>query len=505
VNRDEEPTMKSLPLLIGLLICFCAFSRAVGAQTAPPQERLVFEHVTVIDVATGSALADRSVVIADRRISAVKRSSDGGIPNGAKVIDATGKFLIPGLWDMHVHFLAKPNGTLFVANGVTGVRVMWGNPKGDATGSVSLPHTQWRQEFADGKAVGPRMVIASELVDGPNPIWPGSVVVRNAAEGREAVRAAKKAAADFVKVYELIPPDAYFAIAEECKALGIPFAGHVPQLITAAQASDAGQSTFEHLYGIREACSTRQDEVMQKRAEALRNSKGLETIRAVGKAQREMIRASFSESKAQSLFAQLKKNGTWQCPTLTVLRSISQLDDAKFTDDPRLKYLPGWVRVFWDPKNDFRFKTTTAADFALMKKNFQDDVHLVLAMKNAGVGILAGTDEANPYCFPGFSLHDELALLVKAGLSPAEALQTATINPARFLGKQRTQGSIEEGKDADLVLLDGNPIVDIHNTTAIRAVVASGRLFDRAGIDQILTDAERASREKPQDDPKTKS
>jgi adenine deaminase len=180
------------------------------------------------------------------------------------------------------------------------------------------------------------------------------------------------------------------------------------------------------------------------------------------------------------------------------------LDDTKFTDDPRLKYLPGWVRAFWDPKNDFRFKTYSAADFARMKKNFEDDLHLVLAMKDAGVGILAGTDEGNPYCFPGFSLHDELALFVKAGLSPAESLQAATINPARLLGKERTQGSIEEGKDADLVLLEANPLLDIHNTTAIRAVVASGRLFDRGAIDQILTDAERASREKPQDDAKTK-
>jgi hypothetical protein len=188
--------MKSLPFR--LAICLCAFSRAVGAQAAPAQERLVFDHVTVIDVAKGVALPDRSVLVEGGRISAVEETGAVPGPANATVVNATGKFLIPGLWDMHVHFLAKPYGALFVANGVTGVRVMWGNPKGDTPGSVSLSHTQWRQDYAEGKAVGPRMVIASELIDGPNPIWPGSVVVRNAAEGREVVRAAKKAGADFV-------------------------------------------------------------------------------------------------------------------------------------------------------------------------------------------------------------------------------------------------------------------------------------------------------------------
>jgi imidazolonepropionase-like amidohydrolase len=338
------------------------------------------------------------------------------------------------------------------------------------------------------------MVIASGLVDGPNPIWPGSVVVRSAAEGREAVRAAKKGGADFIKVYELIPTDAYFAIADEAKLLGIPFAGHVPELVTAAQASDAGQKSMEHLYGIRSGCCAREDELIKQRAEVIKDAKGIDALRAIGKSERDVLRESYSEAKAQDLFAKLRKNGTWQCATLNVLRSLAWLDDAKLATDARLKYLPPGMRAFWDPKNDFRFKTTTPEDFARRKEDFRSNLALVAAMNKAGVRFLAGTDEANPYCFPGFSLHDELALLVEAGLTPLEALQTATINPARYLGSDRSRGTVRAGNDADIVLLDANPLVDIHNTTRIRAVVADGRVFERDALDRILRDAEQGAK-----------
>jgi hypothetical protein len=471
----------------------------LGAEAeAPPRETLVLAHATVIDVANGSLLSDRTIVVTEGRISAVGPAGDVATPAGAKVVDAAGKYLIPGLWDMHVHFGIKEYGELFVANGVTGVRVMWGNPPDPTKSGPSDFHFRWRDEFEAGKTIGPRMVIASGIVDGPDPIWPGSVVVRNAAEGREAVRAAKKAGADFVKVYELIPVDAYVAIADEAKVLGIPFAGHVPQLVTPVQASDLGQRSMEHLYGLPSGFSSREDEVMKKRAKGLKTKKGIAALRANSEAVRAIIKSSYNEEKAKDLFAKLKKNGTWQCPTLTVLRSIAWLDDARFVDDPRLKYVPPEVMAFWNPKTDFRFKTKTAADYALMKQEFKESLELVKKLQSAGVGILAGTDELNPYCFPGFSLHDELSLLVDAGLTPLESLQTATINPARYCAKADRQGTIEAGKDADLVLLDANPLTDIRATTKIRAVVAGGRMYDRAALDRLLSEAEkRAPKKEP--------
>ena len=277
---------------------------APGAK-APPQKTIVFEHVTVIDVTGKSPQADQSVVIAAGRITTVGRTGDIAKPADATVVDATGKYLIPGLWDMHVHFHFKSSGALFVANGVTGVRVMWGNATEVEQTEGRRYHHRWHDEFAEGKAIGPRMVIASGLVDGPNPVWPGSVVVRNAAEGREAVKAAKKAGADFVKVYELIPADAYFAIADEAKTLGIPFAGHIPEAITAAQASDAGQKSMEHLYSILVGCSTDEDELMKKRTVALKDAKGLATLTAIweGRARRDSQHLQRSEGPERSSHA----------------------------------------------------------------------------------------------------------------------------------------------------------------------------------------------------------
>jgi adenine deaminase len=173
-----------------------------------------------------------------------------------------------------------------------------------------------------------------------------------------------------------------------------------------------------------------------------------------------------------------------------VLRAFGSLDDPGFAADPRLKYVDPFTRTFWDPKRDFRFKSMKPEDFAAQRRSFGRSLELVGRMHKAGVPIIAGTDEANPYIFPGFSLHDELALFVKAGLTPADALRTATLNPAKFLGREATLGTVEPGKEADLVLLDADPLADIANTTKIRAVVSRGLLLDRAALDGMLKAAE---------------
>ncbi len=202
------------------------------------------------------------------------------------------------------------------------------------------------------------------------------------------------------------------------------------------------------------------------------------------------LRDSYRDDLAASLFAKLKANGTWQCPTLAVLRALGSLDDPKFTDDPRIKYVDPFTRMFWNPKADFRLRAMKPEDFAAQRKSFERALARVGDLSRAGVPILAGTDEANPYIFPGFSLHDELTLLVRAGLTPAQALQAATICPARYLGREATLGSVEPGKEADLVLLDADPLADIANTTRIRAVIYRGRLLDRPALDAMLKAAE---------------
>ena len=456
-------------------------------QSSQPKS-LVFTHVTVIDATGAPARAEMTVVISDDRITELGSAGTVRIPEGARVVDATGKFLIPGLWDMHVHWYQydKAYLRLFTANGVTGVRVMWGAPI----------HFQWRKEIQEGNLLGPRMVIASTIVDGPKPIWPASIAVANATEARQAVIKLKQDGYDFIKVYSVLPRAAYFAIADEAKKQGLEFVGHVPFSVSAAEASDAGQRSVEHLTGILAACSTREEELRKGYVDAYFNPPTGQRLPSPTQTRplNRMALETFSPQKATALFARLKQNHTWQCPTLTVLRSGAFINDSNFRNDPRLKYMPKQLRTQWDPSTDFRFKQRTAEDFDLSRQTYKKQIELVGMMNRAGVEFLAGTDVSNPYCFPGFSLHDELALLVKAGLSPMEALQTATLNPARFLGREKELGTIEKDKIADLVLLEANPLEDIRNTTKINSVVLNGRLLDTKALGQLLAEVEVAAK-----------
>ena len=417
-------------------------------------------------------------------ITAVQSAARARVPGNAQAVDATGKFLIPGLWDMHVHWYDDRFVSLFIANGVTGVRQMWGMPM----------HFDWRERTRSGALVAPRFAIASTIVDGPNPVWPGSIVVNDAVEARATVRKIKDGGFDFVKVYSQLSRESYLAIADEAKKLGIPFAGHVPSSMTVIEASNAGQRSIEHLTGVLTATSAAEEEVTRQRAEIRKalGGKPLDTTaRAALRQLDERVLATYDETKASALFATFVRNGTWHSPTLVVLRSMASLDDPAFTSDPRLKYMPPSIRNSWVPKNDFRLSTRTPEDYAAARRLFRKQLEVVGAMHRAGVKLIAGTDVLNPFAFPGFSLHDELALLVEAGLTPVEALKAATLNAADYLGQRNVRGTIESGKSADLVLLDANPLENVANTKRIASVVFDGRLLDRRQLDTMLADAER--------------
>jgi hypothetical protein len=204
---------------------------------------------------------------------------------------------------------------------------------------------------------------------------------------------------------------------------------------------------------------------------------------------------SFDEKKAAALFTRFVKNRTWHVPTLTVLRAFWYFDDPAFINDTRLRYIPPFIRqaLGWNPKDAFGFKIRTAEDVSQGKRLFQKQLELVGLMHRAGVRLMAGTDTPNPFVFPGFSLHDELELLVKAGLTPMEALQSATRNPAEYLNLQGSLGTVEKGKIADLVLLEANPLDDISNTKKIAAVVISGKLIPKTQLQEMLAAVEKAA------------
>jgi imidazolonepropionase-like amidohydrolase len=469
-------------------LLFLLLASPLQAQEQP--KPLAFIHVTVIDGTGAKPKTNQTVLITSDRITAVGQTGKVKLPDDAQVVDATGKFLIPGLWDMHVHATAIPHfATLYLANGVTGVRDMFSPP-------ASL--FALRKRIQDGKALGPRIVAAGQIVDGQQPIWPGSIEAKTAEEGVRAVTTVKQAGSDFVKVYSKLSRDVYLAIVDEAKKQGIPFAGHVPRSVRASEASDAGQRSIEHLTQVLEDCSPQGESIRKEATDAaarLDKSRPdyTQQLLALVRQRDQKILDTYDPKLARALFAKFKKNQTWQCPTLLVLRNTALPNDTTITGDSRVKYLPPYAGNSWDPKNDFRFKTWTPDDFEMAKKTYRKNVELVGAMRKAGVEFLAGTDVMNPYCLPGFSLHDELALLVEAGLTPMEALQTATHNPARFFGKEKEMGTVQAGKRADLVLLDADPLLDIRHTTKIRAVVANGRLLDRAVLDKFLADAEKAA------------
>lgn len=424
-------------------------------------------NVAVVDVVAGEVVADQLVLIKGDRIQFIGDHDAGTVPESAKRIDGREHFIVPGLWDMHIHWYDKPSMRLFTTNGVTGVRVMFGGPE----------HRAWREEFGSGASLGPRMVVAGPIVDGPEPIWAGSIEAGSVEEGRAAVVRTKDLGADFVKVYSKLPADVYREIAKEASRQQFPFAGHVPSAISPLEASELGQHTIEHMTGIAHHCAD---------PEKLIDSPTPSTLPS------EEVWNAFDDQRAEELFDSFKQNETWQCPTLVVLRNIAHLHDPRFREDDRLELVPPNIRAMWNPENDFRFRGRTEEQFTAMARSYERSLTLVGKMNRAGVPLIAGTDTGNPFCYPGSSLLEELQLLVAAGLSPAEAIRTATLNPARCLGLADQLGTVEQGKLADLVLLTANPLEDIANLKRIHGVFQNGAYVDREQLDTI--DAELRDR-----------
>ncbi len=479
-------------LTIALLLISLSLPAAWSQQKLQPNI-LAISNVTVIDATSAPAKPNLTVIITEDRITEIGKTGEVAIPKNAQAVDGTGKFLIPGLWDMHVHTVFKTLPEtyfpMFIANGVTGVRDM-------AAGDLGFLK-QLRKDINEGRLLGPR-IIAGQMVDGPMPVWPGlPISISNEADARKAAATVKNNGLDFIKVYSLIPRQAYFALADEAKKLRVTFAGHVPISVTAFEASDAGQKSIEHLEGILRGCSAIEPELRKTLEDALKDAKDTNQMRA------SLVRAlnetdsraldTYSPEKAAALFARFAANGTWQAPTLVVHRTGAFLDDKNFTNDPRLKYVRRDIADSWQNQDDFRLKDRTPESSARYKMLFQKKLELILAMHRAGVKMLAATDALVWYVFPGFSLHDELELFVKAGLTPIEALQTATRNPATYLGLIDMVGTVEQGKKADLVLLDANPLENINNTKRINAVIVNGRLIPKVSLDKMLRDVEAAA------------
>jgi hypothetical protein len=469
-------------ILSRLVIAFTATVMCFALTTpSRAQSTVAITHVTVINPGTSSVLLDQTVVITDATIASVNPSQSVAIPKGARVLEARGQYLIPGLWDMHVHTAFGdwfPGGRdvilpLFIANGVTGVRDMGGD----------LPVLfEWRKQIAAGEIAGPRIIVSGPMLDGYLPgnklRFPSSIPITTPESAVAAVDSLKSQGVDFIKVQSVISHDAYLAAAAEAHKQNLPIVGHVPDKLRISETIAAGQKSIEHLMGIFEGCSTEEDKFIR------------------GEGNLKLLLSTPDQSRCDAIIHSLAQNQVWQCPTLAWQRGGTFLDQLDWDHQPLDKYVPApWRNITWRRFADEMMPDLKRDPLALRQEYFKRNLQMVGTMHRAGVPFLAGTDAApGIYVMPGFSLHDELANFVEASFSPMEALQTATSLPAKFLGQEKTFGSIEPGKAADAVLLTANPLTDIRNTSKIRAVVASGRLFDRPDLDAMLAAVEAAAK-----------
>jgi imidazolonepropionase-like amidohydrolase len=418
-------------------------SVSVRAQT---RRALAITRVNVIDIVDGRIVPNSTVTISDQTITSVRPNS--APPAGARIVDGHGRFLIPGLWDMHAHMEAAGGSwlQLYVANGVTGIRDM---------GSDLELILKMRESTASGRVLGPRIFAAGPILDDAPGDWPFRMRVKTAEEGRAAVQLLKRRGVDLIKVHDHTPRDAFFAIADEARRQNLPLAGHKPQGLTIEQVVEAGQGDIEHLDNLQlwKPCPG----------------------------------TGYAPGACRAFFEMLARRGVWQTPTLAAWSELATIGtSASAVSADRMAYAGRSLRKLWAGNQSLFAKPEVVRQ---LRAGAEVGAKATSEMAQLGVGILAGCDTM----IAGFCVHDELAAMVRGGMAPLAALQTATINPARYFGLEQTIGSVAPGQRADLVLLDANPLTDIANVQRIRAVMVAGRLLDRKELDRMLAQVKIAA------------
>jgi hypothetical protein len=429
-------------------ICLLAVGATLSAVvTVTPQARvLAITRVNVVDVADGRIVPNTTVTINGGTIVGVAASS--APPRNAHVVDGQDTFLIPGLWDMHAHMEASGESwlQLYVANGVTGIRDM---------GSDLDLILKMREATSSGRVLGPRIFAAGPILDDAPGDWPFRMRVKTAEDGKSAVQLLKRRGVDLIKVHDHTPREAFFAIAEEARRQNLPLAGHVPRGLSVQEIIDAGQSDIEHLDNLR----------------LWRPCPG----------------QGYQPEACRPFFEMLARRGIWQTPTLAAWSELGTIGTpASAVSADRMAYAGKSLRRMW-AGNQSLFATPEV--IKQLRAGAELGAKVTSDMAKAGVGILTGCDSM----IAGFCVHDELETMVRGGMTPLAALQTATLNPARYFGLQQTAGSIAPGKTADLVLLDANPLTDVTNIRRIRAVVVAGRLLDRKELNTLLAQVKIAA------------
>ncbi len=468
------------------LLLFITFLTSLFAANA--QSEVVLENILVVDVKKGALLdSSQDIVIANGKIKEVIKA--GTYSGDGLVIECSGQYLIPGLWDMHAHpddpEMWRMNPTaerrdqlmpLFVLYGVTGIR--------DMAGDLNVIN-RWRKEIEDGNLLGPEIVAGGPLIDGPNPMWDGSIGIPSTERVKFKVDSLIDAGVDFLKIYSLLPDSIYFALSEYANSIDFPFVGHVPLDVTTLEAAESGMKSQEHLLNLLMDCSPHQEDFYNKT---------IDYGDVTGRLARYIYRSdlmieTYDPEKAEELFRSYVENESWHTPTISMWYKNAYFEREVRVDEAHIKYLPPYMREYWTPEVNDHLQLRDPGFLALKKRLVDKYLEVIGEMNQAGVKLLAGTDVgANPLCFPGLSLHYELEMLVEAGLTAGEALKTATFNPAEFLNVTERYGSIDEGKVADLVILSSNPLNDITNTRKIVGVIRNGTYYSGIEISNRMNE-----------------
>lgn len=484
-GKFVSPRGKAMATLLALALAISGCGGGGGDAAPPPigggpnqpppapEADLAITNVTLVPMDGSGRQGGMTVRVRGKTIFEIGPSNTTDA-DAARVIDATGKVLLPGMIDAHVHVYEDHELPLFPANGITTVRNMWGTP-----GIFPL-----RQRVASGAVLGPEIVTSGPITDGDPPFWPGSAVARTEAEGRNHVRQHRNAGYDFIKIYFRLSEDAYRGVREEAAAQGMRYAGHVPRSVGTEEIYGSAIWSVEHLDGYLTAIINPASGYDPANPNTNLFFQILRDIRAGDRPFSDLFRPD-----ERARLAQVSDAGnTAHVPTVTLWqqRYLSRAEQNAFNNRAEMRFIHPDVRAEWRQHSNDLFARFTDEEVELLRFQQEEDFRILADLAAANVPVLVGTDARNPYVMFGFAIHDELALFVRASFTPRQAMEAATIRAAEFLGLQASIGSVAVGKEADLVLYDADPTVDIGNSRAIAAVVIDGEYLTRAQLDAEL-------------------
>lgn len=439
-------------------------------------------NANIVDVANGKIIPHQLIAISGDVIKVVADTKMAAKYKADKIVDADNKYVMPGLWDMHIHLRGgndmitanKNLLPLFLAYGVTTVR--------ECGGDITPQVMEWRQQIAAGTMAGPRIFTSGPKLDGPKPTWAGSLLVETPEQVGKALDSLQKIKTDFVKIYESkISRDAYLEAVSQAHARGLLSTGHMPYTVKLTEAVDRGMNGSEHLYYVFKACSAKEDSITKVELETEHTARPLGLFGALP-----TLYATYDDAKAAALFKYLAQHHFTVTPTLFVSKTLNEIKETDHSKDSLLNYI--------DPKIPATYQGRVAsarraseASTAFTKKFEEKATAMVPQMYAAGVNVIAGSDcgAFNSFVYPGSSIHQEIKLLAASGLTPQQALTTSVINGPKFFGLDN-YGSLQAGKCADMIFLDANPLQNINAIDQINRMVAHGKAYSRQDMDNML-------------------